>query len=191
MKRKTYHNQYGGYKTGEISFTPKEIEKLISVCNTLADEIFIKLEVAVGLRREDCAHIKVKNIDFQNNTLTFYEKKKDKTRSIPLPPQLIRLLKQYVQTIPRSQEYLFKCGKSKYGGKTLYNRLQSLCSLAGIPKRPVHSLRASCAKLHLSEGWRIEAVASLLNDLPSTIEQFYSCPSDGEIRELMEKSVVV
>ncbi len=183
--------QYGGSKTGEISFTPKEIKKLISVCNTLEDEIFIRLEVAVGLRRDDCVHVKINNIDFKNNLLTFYEAKKDVTRSVPLPPNVMRLLKQYVQTLPRSQKYLFRCGKSKYGGKTLYNKLQTLCELAEIPKRPVHALRGSCAKIHLAEGWRTEQVGSLLNDLPSTIEQYYSCPSDSEIRELMEMSEVV
>jgi integrase len=149
------------------------------------------LEVAIGLRREDCAKIKICNINFTDSSLTFYEKKKNIIRRVPLPPQLIRIVKQYVQTVPKTQEYLFKCGKSLYGGKTLYNKLQKLCELAGIPKRPVHALRSSCCKLHLSEGWQTNAVASLLNDLPSTIEQYYSCPSDAEIRELMEKSEVI
>jgi len=188
LKRKT-HN--AGFKTGELSFTRNEIDKLVSCCNSLEDEIFIKLEIAVGLRRDDCAKIKIKNVDLVDETLTFYEQKKNLTRSVPLPPPLIRLLKQYIQTLPKSQEYLFKCGKSRYGGKTLYNKLQKLCQLSGVRERPVHALRGSSAKLHLQEGWQISEVASLLGDLPSTIEKYYSCPSTSEIKELMKKSGVV
>ena len=188
MKRKTHNT---GFKTGELSFTKTEIDKIISCCNSIKDEVFIKLEISVGLRRDDCTKIKIKNINLVDETLTFYEQKKDITRTVPLPPQLIRLLKQYIQTLPKSQEYLFRYGKSKYGGKTLYNKLQRLCQLSGVPERPVHALRGSCAKLHLSENWRTEEVACLLGDLPSTIERYYSCPSNSEIRELMKKSQVV
>jgi integrase/recombinase XerD len=188
MKRKTHDT---GYKTGEIAFTKKEVDKLLSVCNTLEDEVFIRLMIAVGLRREDAAHVEVANIDLVDGQLTFYEKKKDLTRSVPIPPSLIKVIKQYLQTIPKSQKFLFKCGKSEYGGRTLYNKLQNLCELAGIPNRPVHALRSSCAKLHLMEGWQISHVASLLGDLPSTIENYYVCPSNAEIRELMARSEIV
>jgi len=191
MERKTYSEKYGGRRTGEISFTAKEIEKLISVCNTLEDEIFIKLEVAVGLRREDCAKIELNNCNLQESTITFFEQKKQAIKTVPIPPALVRIMKQYIQTIPKNQKYLFRCGKSKYGGKTLYNKLQKLCKLAGVPARPVHALRGSCAKLHLLENWKVSDVASLLGDRTATIEQFYTCPSDGEIRELMAKSEVV
>jgi integrase len=180
-----------GYKTGEIAFTKKEIEKLLLVCNTLEDEVFIRLMIAVGLRREDAAHILINNINLDEGALTFFEAKKDLTRTVPIPPSLIKVIRQYLQTIPKTQKFLFKCGKSKYGGRTLYNKLQNLCKLSGIPERPVHALRSSCAKLHLLEGWNVSHVASLLGDLPSTIENYYTCPSNAEIRELMSKSELI
>lgn len=172
-------------RTGEKALTPLEYEKLISVCNTLEEEVLIKLAVGLGFRRKDIAKIKIKNIDLNEGKITYYEHKKDRDRTIPLGAQLNQLLKKYIHTLPRDQVYLFKWGSSDWGDRTAHRRLTALCDRAGIPRRPFHALRGTCIKFKQKEGWPVEATAKLVGDTIRVVQEHYSVPSDAELSELM------
>lgn len=175
------------YKTGEHALTPKEYEKLLRVCNTFEEEALLKIAVGLGLRRSDISKIKISNIDLDGGKLSYYEQKKDRIRTVPLGPELTQLLKKFIPTLPRSQDFLFKWGKSKYGDRTAHRRLTDLCDRANIPRRPFHALRATCIKFKQKEGWPVEATAKLVGDTIRVVQEHYSVPSDAELAELMNE----
>lgn len=172
----------------EMAFTDKEIEKLLSNCNTLEEEVIIMLGITLGLRRQDMVKLRIRDIDTETKTLTFYEHKKRRSRTIPIPQHLATLLKQYINTRGKKEEYLFKYGKSKYGGFTLWRRLNDLCDRAGLPRRPFHSLRGTCYKRCIDQDWSPVQAAWLLGDTVRTAQLHYAKPSPAEMAELIERT---
>lgn len=179
------------HTTGEYSLTPREYERILSVCNTLEEELLIKLAVGLGLRRADVSRIRIRDLDLDDATIVYYEHKKSRLRSLPLSPALVQLLKKYTHTLPRSQEYVFPWGASTWGDRTAHRRLQSLCDRAEIPRRPFHALRATCIKRCQAAGWLPEQVARLTGDSIRVIQEHYSTPSTQEMSELVRDKEIV
>lgn len=174
-------------RTGEKSLTQKEYQKILAVCNTLEEEVLMKMSVGLGLRRRDIASVKVGNIDLTEGKLTYHEHKKNRDRTVPLGPDLTQLLRKYLTTLPKNQAFLFRWGKGQYGDRTAHRRLTSLCDRAGIPRRPFHALRATCIKFKQADGWPVEATAKLVGDTITVVQEHYSTPSDAELSELMRE----
>lgn len=173
------------YKTGEKALTRKEYEKLIGCIDNLQDELLIKLTVSSGLRREDVCQVRIGNIDLDNGILTFREHKKRKDRSIHLNPDVLLLIKKYLKTQDK-RERLFT-----FTGRTAYNRLNHWCRIADIPERPFHALRATCIKFSQAAGWSPEQVSKLTGDTIRVIQEHYSTPSDGEMKDVVRDKPII
>lgn len=182
--RKKYRTPH---RSGEDALTRGEYDKALVACGTLMDELILKLGVALCLRREDMVHVMIDNIDLQNNTLLYLESKKDyRIRTVPIGANLRQVIIKYLATIPPNQKKLLPiCSK------TAYNHFQRLCDQAGIPRRPIHALRATGIKFCQANGWSIEAVSELTGDSIRVIQKHYLTPSKAELQELAMCNEVV
>jgi len=185
IQQKTKLRQKYG-SCGEVSFSEEEWNKLLKVVDNLEDELMLKFAVSTGLRREDLANVFIENINFEQGTLIYYERKKHKNRVIPLQENVLKLIKIYLNNIPKKQRRLFD-----FTGRTAYNHLASLCDKAGIPRRPFHALRSTCAKFCLKAGWTELEVAKLLGDKIETIQTHYIVPSNSDMSEVVKKKSFV
>lgn len=174
------------YRTGEKAFTHTEIEKLLTSCMTIEDELLLKLGVSLGLRREDMVNLKVVDVDLNNNALSYYERKKSRLRVVPIGNNTKQLIIKYFHTIPKNQKQLFE-----FSGSTAYRKLQKLCDLAGIQRRPFHALRATCVKFCQKAGWTPEQVSELTGDTIRVIQEHYATPSQAEMSEVMNEKAVI
>lgn len=174
------------YRTGEKAFTRTEINKLLAACATLEDELLLKLGVSLGLRREDMVSLKVVDVDLTNNAMSYYERKKSRLRVVPIGGNVSQLILKYMHTIPRSQKALFA-----FSGSTAYRKLQRLCDLADIQRRPFHALRATCIKFCQAAGWTPEQVSELTGDTIRVIQEHYATPSRAEMSEVMKEKEVI
>lgn len=173
------------YRTGQKALTLKEYEKLIEVIDNVQDELLIKLAITTGIRRADICAIKINNINLEHETLTYYEKKKRRWRTIYLEPSIILLIKKHLKTIEK-RENLFS-----FTGRTAYRHLNNFCRIAGIPERPFHALRATCVKFCQRKGWAPEQVSELTGDSIPVIQKHYTTPSDMEMRELIREKPIL
>ena len=197
------------YTTGEKALTRTEYNKLISVIDKLEDEVFIKLAISCGIRREDIGHgtitrkrrekgkvvetfkrttgIKISDIDFDEKRLTFFEGKKNRNHTVPLSNDVIILIKKLINSRGKNQhEYLIT-----FSGRTAHRKLQEYCDKAGIPRRPVHSLRGSCVKFCQAMGWSPEQVAKLIDDSIAVVQQHYATPSQSEMNEVAQEKQII
>lgn len=174
-----------GYKSGEKALNRKEYEKLISVIDNLQDELLIKMAVTTGLRREDLCSVKVSNINMSDGVLTFHESKKSCDRPIYLNPDVIMLIKKYMNT-QEDREKLFD-----FTGRTAYRHLNHWCVVAGIPERPFHALRATCVKFCQAAGWTLEEVSKLTGDSIRVIQEHYATPSDGDMKSAVQEKRII
>lgn len=186
-KRK--HGAYleNSYRTGEHSLTRKEYEKLLAACSSVENELMLKVAVGLGLRRYDLTHVMIADINLPEMEMSYHEKKKgNRIRTVFLSPRLIQIIVKYLKTIPKTQKKLFA-----FSDKTAYNRLQKLCDIALIPRRPFHALRATCIKFHQAAGWRDEETAELVGDTIRVIQEHYATPSRSEMREATDTTEVI
>lgn len=179
--------QSGNYTVGQDALTPGEYEKLCDACSSIEDEALLKFTVATGLRREDVVRVERQNVDLEAGFITYSEKKKGgRIRRISIGSRLCTLLTKYLKTVPKDQKLLFD-----FCGKTAYNKLQELCDVAGIRRRPFHALRATCVKRCQAAGWTPEQVCKLTGDTLRVIQEHYSTPSESEMGEVAKLKEVV
>jgi integrase len=139
--------------------------------------------------------IEIQNIHIEDGTITFHEKKKgNRIRTVNLTTELKGELSRYIKGLPQKQQYLFPARHNDsvtghIGSRTAYDIYNDLCSLCGIKTPiPIHSMRASAAKLmHGKYKWPIEYVARLLGDEVSTVQRYYTVPSDDEMKEMTRR----
>lgn len=177
---------------GERSLTEDEYELIIDGCTNLQDKTLIQLAVTLGIRRDDICRLRIEDIDLVNRNLIYLEKKKkNRIRKVPMTASLTNTLIMYIKTLPKNSTYLFpariKSSTGHISGKTAWNILDRLLKQTNLEPRAFHTLRSSCIKIKQKNGWNVESVAKLLGDTVQTVQNHYSVPSDGELKELMEK----
>jgi integrase len=171
-----------------FAFNESELKRLLDACNNLSDYIMILLASRYGFRREDVVSIKINDINLKDATITYYEHKKDKSRTIPIEPDVVIELKRYINTIPKDRSNLLAITD----GSSAWNHLQEICKVAGIPVppgrkgRPFHSLRGTCVKMRQKQGWTTNEVAALIGDEPETVSKHYATTSPSELAEKMK-----
>ena len=142
----------------------EDVAKLLSVVNNAEDKIALLLLVDTGIRVQELATIKVKNINL-NDTTILINGKGGKSRTVYLSETTVEHLRAYIQTL--KDEYLFPStradAKSVYRNRTYFERrLRELCEQAGIERMSPHQLRHYFATYTLSRGGDIKAVSEML-----------------------------
>jgi len=182
------------YKSGQHALDEKQVKALLLTFDSIQDKAMIALAVALGLRREDLVSIKRKDYDPQKKTITYFEKKKKRTRTLRIPSQeAVQLLNMHLKTC-RSSQWLFPSPKttgiyknSHVSSRHIYDIFNEHLDIAGIDRRPFHALWASCYKLAQAKGWSMRKAAELLGDTLRVAENHYNAPSRREMEEIAEE----
>ena len=99
------------YKSGQHALTGKQVKELLLTFSNLQDKAMIALAVSTGLRREDLVNLKRKDFNPKEGTITYFEHKKKRTRTVFIPsPETIQLLNMHLQSC-RKNEWLFPSPK--------------------------------------------------------------------------------
>jgi integrase len=174
----------------KYALTETEIARCLAACNTTERECIIRLGVTYGIRRVDMARIKIKDIDFTNDRLSYYEDKKDRIMTVPLVPDVKLCLQKHINALQnRKQETLFESPS----GSTLYRRFQDILADAGITPphgkngRPFHALRGTCYKFWQRKGMPVEQIAELLGDTVQTAMMHYGKATFADLAATMQK----
>ena len=168
-----------------FAFTDAQLRDLLAACSSMEDYIMIMLSCRYGFRREDVVGIKISDVNTKDNTITFYEHKKDRNRTIPIEKEVSAELLRYINTTPADKRggtlFSFK------DGSTAWRHLQDACYIANIPipegrtGRPFHSCRGYAVKYWEKKGWSINEVAALIGDTPETVMKHYLTVSPSEL----------
>lgn len=180
------------YKTGEKALTPKQQEALIAASSSYLEEIFFKVELALGCRRADIIRLRWDNINLAERSITYLEAKKgDSTHTAYVSDNLITLLKRWRENTPGP--YLFPGNSEGHiSSKTAYNIFNRAMKRAGLPTPwPYHALRATAIKNCQRAGWSPEETASLVNDSLTVIQQHYTVPSMEERRAVAQEKPII
>jgi len=165
----------------------EDVAKLLSVVNNAEDKIALLLLVDTGIRVQELATIKLKNINFSDASIII-NGKGGKTRTVCLSETTVEHLRAYVQTL--NSEYLFPStradARSSYRNRTYFEcRLRELCRQAEVERIAPHQLRHYFATYTISRGGDVKAVSEMLGhaDVGITLRVYHHV-SAKMIREM-------
>jgi integrase len=186
------------YKTGRDALTPKQVQDLLSSFDSISEKALIHLVIAIGLRRIDIVSLKRNDFNQDTGELLYYEHKKRRTRKVVIPSQdAIQSLKMHL-TACRKSEWMFpsplqgKNFKDKHiSDRQAYDMFNEHLDKIKVPRRPFHSLRATCIKLCESAGWKPEETAELVGDTVRVIQEHYQTPSEEQMSEIARSKPIL
>jgi integrase/recombinase XerD len=170
------------------TYTQAELDRLFAACEDLDKTAFATL-LLTGLREQELCYLSWKDVDLKHATIKVTGEDKDgfspkdyEERLIPLPPDLLALLKK----LPRTAERVFP---SAMGGKMnhLLRRLKNVAERARVAHATLHKFRHTYATRLLEKGCDIVTVQHLMghSDLDTTRQ--YSSPDDTLKRKAVNK----
>jgi site-specific recombinase XerD len=178
------------------ALTKKEAKRLLeSVDNSTVigkrDYALLMLLIYGGIRRSECAAIKIKDITLKQeyHVLTIQEGKGNKRRDVPLRPDVFRAISAYMEQTDRlnddPENYLFtgflKGQKPTHRGITdrqIANIVHGYSEIAHVSATP-HDLRASAITYFIDTGAHIVQVQRLVGHSdPKTTEGYYTRKMD-------------
>lgn len=185
----------------------EEVEKLFEVAGRatspigLRNKIMLYLLYVSGTRISELTKLQLSDIHFDTG-LIFVHGKGGKGRMVPIPEQMLEMLKEYINTVHRSfvskrgilrkTEYLFPiyyAGKSKaISRQAFWIILRQLWEKTDI-KRPIspHKLRHSFATHMLKNGADLRSMQLLLGHENLSTVQIYTHVETSYIRKIYDK----
>ncbi|HLV37827.1 tyrosine-type recombinase/integrase [Xanthomarina sp.] len=154
------------------------------------NKLIIELFYSTGIRRIELIDLKLRDVDFSNQTLKVLGKR-NKERFVPLLPKVIESIKGYMDCrnkleIITNSEALFLTKKGVKIYETLvYRIINEYFSLASSKvKKSPHILRHSFATHLLSQGADLNAVKELLGHSSLAATQVYTHNSISELKKV-------
>lgn len=187
------------YKSGELALNSDEIKKLLDTITDIHYKALIALDIVTGLRRNDIVSLRRENYNPTDGTITFYEHKKDDTRTIYIPSEyVISLLNEHLE-LCRQSEWLFPSPKvtgcyenAHVSPRQVYDVFNEYLELAGLERRPFHALRATCYQLALNSDWNMSQSAAHLGIRLDIAESHYNDSDENinneEFKDLCENN---
>jgi integrase/recombinase XerC len=143
------------------------------------DKIIVELFYATGMRLSELCALKTTSIDTINGLVKVIGKG-NKERLIPLPPQILTKINNYINIknsqFNENQELLFLTSKGqKIYHKLIYRKINSYLSLVTtLQKKSPHILRHTFATHMVNEGAELNAVKELLGHSSLAATQVYT-----------------
>jgi len=181
---------------------PKRLVKTVSdteISELLNEDLFtedlkgirakaiIELLYATGIRRSELISLKFSDVDFDNCTIKVLGKR-NKTRIIPFPESLSKVLQKYLALQPRTDSksltfFLTEKGKMMYP-KLVYDVVNSYLGLVTtIDKKSPHILRHTYATHLLNKGADVNDIKELLGHASLSATQVYTHNSFEKLKK--------
>ncbi len=185
-------------KQVQVPFSEKEIKDVLSTKDkiegfeSVRNKLIVELFYSTGIRRSELIHIKISDIDFNNETVKVVGKR-NKERYIPLiktvQVSLINYLK-FRNEIKTEQPYLFITKKGKIIYDTLVYRIINnyFSTVSSKVKKSPHVIRHSFATHLLNEGADLNAVKELLGHSSLASTQVYTHSSLGKLKKVYNQA---
>ena len=162
------------------TYTDNEIKILLKepTSNSFAEfrnYTIVNLLFSTGIRLSSLINIKVKDIDFENQTLSLMHTKNHEALIIPLSKSLVIILKKYIRITNRDNDDWLFC--NIYGDKlvksTISHDLVEYNRRRGVDKTGIHRWRHTFAKYWVLNEGSVVVLSRLLGHSSLKITQRY------------------
>lgn len=152
----------------------------------LLNRTLVLLIFNTGLRSQECADLKMKDVDLESRVLSIKFGKGNKNRRVGINDEAFTLLKQYFDNRPKTKSqnvFVFKNGKP-ISREALAQRFSRLAKRAGLDAS-LHSLRRGFATKNAEAGRPLTLIQAALGHSSLVTTQNYILPDiEAGIREM-------
>ena len=175
----------GNYQHARLprSLSPEQVCSLFgasagSKMRNLRDRAPLLLFLRLGLRLGEVAHLRPRDIDWRNGTMTIRATKSRRDRVLPLPRDVGNALVAYLRAQPAKPEYIFHPRRPPFTEERcrthVLNSQRYLFQAAGITDHGSHALRHTLATQMVNKGASFKAVADVLGHKSVTTTLIYA-----------------
>lgn len=189
MLRKNYSLDYlyperREYKLPVI-LSKEEVHSILSGITNLKHKAIISTLYACGLRLSEVLNLTLKDIDSYRMLVRVEQSKGKKDRYVPLPSNLLELLREYYK-LYKPYYYLFEGQyRGKYAARSVQNVFKRAVQKAGVQKPvSVHTLRHSYATHLLESGVDVRIIQKLLGHASIKTTQIYTQVTNSKIQSV-------
>lgn len=163
-----------------IVLSVDEMQRIINAATNIKHKAIICLMYACGLRVSEVINLKTCHIDSDRMIIYIVDAKGGKDRPVPLPPPLLKLLREYYGQYRPKGEYLFEGQKEpQYTHRSINEFLKKYADVANITKNAhAHLLRHTFATHMLEGGGDIAILQKLLGHGSIKTTHIYAHTSD-------------
>ena len=170
------------------------LKKVLQSSNiSLRDKAIIQLALRTGVRAVDIVGMKLKDIDWINDTISIFQSKTKSPYTIPLTADVGNLLSAYILTErPKTDNpYVFLRSKAPFKSlcdhSVCYALLRKAFRQAGIrlgdERKGLHVIRHTTASQMLSKGVPVTTISSLLGHANKTATNVYLALDKKHLQE--------
>jgi len=173
--------------------TQDQVKRLFAQINNPMDHTLFLLMLRCGLRVSEVAHLKISDIDWDQQSILIEQGKGRKDRSIYLSPDAVRSLKECSSRRPRSVpgDYFFWNQKRKtqpLSIRAIQKKMERYAIAAGVAAS-CHSLRHTFASNLLEEGAEIVSIKAFLGHESILSSQRYARLSDQKVKQTYLRTI--
>jgi integrase len=169
---------------GNRVLSPDEEKKLLSAATPSIQDIIV-FGLNTGLRIGEILSLPWKSVNLENNLLTVFAPKTQKTREIPINKEARRILEYWA--LGRKNESVFYNHETGKPFVDLDAGLELACKKAGIEGITWHKLRHTFTTRLLEQGADLATVQQLLGHSTVTVTMRYAHPNLGSKRDAVAK----
>lgn len=164
------------------TLTEGEITRIIQACKNIKEKALMIILSYSGIRVKSLCDLKLKDVDFGDNTLLIRKSKGRKQYLAHIPSESIKILLRYLEMFPKKNEdYLFTTWtrNNQYTGSDIRKMVKVISERANIEKNvSPHTFRHSLASNMLNRGANIILIKEQLGHdwIESTMVYCHSFP---------------
>jgi len=182
-------------KEEEITLLLDQIEfQEKSEFETHRNKVIFELLYGTGIRLSELTNLKIKDISFFNNTIKVLGKR-NKERLIPLNPNLVNTIREYLNNRKElnavaDKEFLLLTSQGKQVYPMLIQRVikKYITKVSSISKKSPHVLRHSFATHLLNKGADLNSVKDLLGHSSLAATQVYTHNTMSKLKAVFDQA---
>lgn len=164
-----------------------EVSAIFNVCTNVKHKAILALLYGCGLRISEVINLKISDIHSERKLIKIEAAKGNRDRYVPLPDELLQLLRKYYSEHKPKGLYLFngQDGALQYSQRSIGEFLKTYARKAGIKKRiHAHKFRHSYATHLVEQGTDISLIQKSLGHASQKTTLIYAQISQATISKI-------
>ena len=173
-----------------------ELELIRQACETPREKALVDFLYSTGCRVEECAQMKLEDINWKNHSAIVQHGKGDKQRMVYLNPECELSLKKYLKERVNQTDYVFspsrKIKKPYMSRNSIETIIRTIAKRANLPSGKhvtPHIFRHTTATIALANGMPIEQVQKMLGHEQLDTTMIYAKINEDAVHESHKKFV--
>lgn len=174
----------------KLSFSDVEIDSIRSSCESLKERAIIEVLLSTGVRVSELVSLKLKDINFSNNSISIKHGKGDKERIVFTTDVCMTHLNKYLNSRKENGEYIFyNKNHSPIAVGGIRFLLKSISKKSGVQNVHPHRFRRTFATNLARRGMSIQDIKRLLGHSDINTTMTYVCTDNNKIKESYNKYI--